>query len=342
MFTAPKGGPLQVIAFPGSHLAASGQNAGLDGLRIDLHHTRWPCGSRPAPPEKVAARAGHTSTSFTLDRYGHLYPESDAALRDRLDAIYSAGQRDQGADVVELFRERSRPQRSPERGERRRQSTDILTSMALLAGERITRGWPPPSTFRWACCSVSHDRVCPCKRLIARRGRSLDNPHLSKQGRPAGFQLPRLGGAMDVPADRSRSTSPPLHPSLREAVRSPRRRRPTGAAPLPYRLQTSGIGWLVAAVVLVGLTLAIFARGMRGPAVTATVIDDAIVGWLAGLVGRGWWRPCGAWPASVPGGCCTRPSTGWCWPCWSCGAGGTCSCGLSPRSSRASSPLSWP
>jgi tRNA A-37 threonylcarbamoyl transferase component Bud32/membrane-associated phospholipid phosphatase len=93
---------------------------------------------------------------------------------------------------------------------------------------------------------------------------------------------------MDVPADRSRSTSPPLHPSLREAVRSPRRRRPTGAAPpLPYRLQTSGIGWLVAAVVLVGLTLAIFARGMRGPAVTATVIDDAIVGWLAGLVGPG-------------------------------------------------------
>jgi hypothetical protein len=52
---------------------------------------------------------------------------------------------------------------------------------------------------------------------------------------------------MDVPADPSRSTSaPPIHPSLREAVRSPRRRRPTGAAPpLPYRLGTSGIGWLV-------------------------------------------------------------------------------------------------
>ena len=25
----------------------------------------------------------------------------------------------------------------------------ILTSMALLAGERIPRGWPPPSRFRW-------------------------------------------------------------------------------------------------------------------------------------------------------------------------------------------------
>jgi tRNA A-37 threonylcarbamoyl transferase component Bud32/membrane-associated phospholipid phosphatase len=94
---------------------------------------------------------------------------------------------------------------------------------------------------------------------------------------------------MDVPADRSRPTSAlPMHPSLREAARSPRRRRPTGAAPpLPYRLQSSGVGWLVAAVVLVALTLVIFARGLRGPAVTATVIDDAVVGWLAGWVGPG-------------------------------------------------------
>jgi tRNA A-37 threonylcarbamoyl transferase component Bud32/membrane-associated phospholipid phosphatase len=94
---------------------------------------------------------------------------------------------------------------------------------------------------------------------------------------------------MDVPADRSRPTSAlPVHPSLREAARSPRRRRPTGAAPpLPYRLQTSGIGWLVAALVLVGLTLVIFARGLRGPAVTATVLDDAVVAWLASHVGPG-------------------------------------------------------
>jgi hypothetical protein len=132
-------------------------------------------------------------------------------------------------------------------------------------------------------------------------------------------ELPRLGGAMDVPADRSRSTSaPPIHPSLREAVRSPRRRRPTGAAPpLPYRLQTSGVGWLVAAVVLVGLTLAIFGRGLRGPAVTATVIDDAVVAWLAGLVGPGLVPLLRAWRASAPGGCCTRCTTGWCWRCWS-------------------------
>jgi hypothetical protein len=28
--------------------------------------------------------------SFTLDRHGHLYPEADAALRERLEAIWSA------------------------------------------------------------------------------------------------------------------------------------------------------------------------------------------------------------------------------------------------------------
>src|SRR4029453_11381299 len=100
---------------------------------------------------------------------------------------------------------------------------------------------------------------------------------------------------MGVPADRSRPTS--ALPVQLEAVRSPRRRRPTGAAPpLPYRLQARGIRllggargvrWLVAGLVLVGLALAIFARGLRGPAVAVTVVDDAVVGWLAGLVGPG-------------------------------------------------------
>jgi hypothetical protein len=28
--------------------------------------------------------------SFTLDRYDHLYPEADTALRDRLDALYGS------------------------------------------------------------------------------------------------------------------------------------------------------------------------------------------------------------------------------------------------------------
>ena len=43
-----------------------------------------------ASPKQVAARAGHTSVSLVLDRYGHLFPESDAALRDRLDTLFRA------------------------------------------------------------------------------------------------------------------------------------------------------------------------------------------------------------------------------------------------------------
>jgi membrane-associated phospholipid phosphatase len=66
--------------------------------------------------------------------------------------------------------------------------------------------------------------------------------------------------------------------------RSPRRRRPSGQPPpLPHHLQTTGVGWLVAAVVLVALSLLVFADGLRGRAVAVTVVDDAVVGWLAGL-----------------------------------------------------------
>jgi tRNA A-37 threonylcarbamoyl transferase component Bud32 len=93
---------------------------------------------------------------------------------------------------------------------------------------------------------------------------------------------------MDMPADQSTAKSTPrLHGPIR-ILRSPRRRRPTGEPPpLPYHLQTSGIRWLVATVVLVGLTLATFARGLRGPAVAVIVVDDAVVQWLASLVGPG-------------------------------------------------------
>jgi tRNA A-37 threonylcarbamoyl transferase component Bud32/membrane-associated phospholipid phosphatase len=83
---------------------------------------------------------------------------------------------------------------------------------------------------------------------------------------------------MDAPSDQPTPTgAAPTRLTPRKAVRS-RRRRPTGAPPpLPHHLQTSGVGWLVAAVVLVGLTLAVFAPGLRGPAVAVTVADDAVV-----------------------------------------------------------------
>jgi membrane-associated phospholipid phosphatase len=78
---------------------------------------------------------------------------------------------------------------------------------------------------------------------------------------------------MNVPAARTTRTAPP-----------PARRRPTGEPPpLPYHLQTSGVGWLVATVVLVALSVVVFTRGLRGPAVAVTVADDTVVAWLNGL-----------------------------------------------------------
>jgi hypothetical protein len=38
-------------------------------------------------PKEVAARAGHTSVSFTLNRYGHLMPGSEQRLNDALEAL---------------------------------------------------------------------------------------------------------------------------------------------------------------------------------------------------------------------------------------------------------------
>ena len=54
----------------------------------DLRHTAvalWIAAG--AHPKEVAVRAGHSSVSFTLDRYGHVFPGSEDALNDSLDAL---------------------------------------------------------------------------------------------------------------------------------------------------------------------------------------------------------------------------------------------------------------
>ncbi len=110
VFTAPQGGPLRLPAFRGRVWRPAVRAAGLDGLRIhDLRHTAvalWIAAG--ANPKEVAARAGHASVSFTLDRYGHLYPEADVALRDRLDALYGTAQPTPEGEVVRLSRRAGR------------------------------------------------------------------------------------------------------------------------------------------------------------------------------------------------------------------------------------------
>src|SRR5215213_5393784 len=90
------------------------------------------------------------------------------------------------------------------------------------------------------------------------------------------------GKVMKVPADPSmQAVAQPIPPGT---LRRARRRRPTGEPPpLPHHVQTSGVGWLIAALVLVALTILVFAGGLRGVAVDVTVADDAAVRWLGGL-----------------------------------------------------------
>jgi integrase len=60
----------------------------------DLRHTavaQWIAAA--ASPKEASVRAGHTSVSFTLDRYGHLYPGSEDAVNDRLDAMVAEGRK---------------------------------------------------------------------------------------------------------------------------------------------------------------------------------------------------------------------------------------------------------
>src|SRR5256885_1061938 len=95
---------------------------------------------------------------------------------------------------------------------------------------------------------------------------------------------------MDVSAKRPAGPATTVTPSTTSSMsRSARRRRPSGqSSPLPHHLRTTGVGWLVGAVVSVVVSLLVFARGLQDTAAVAvTVVDDAVVGWFGDLEGPG-------------------------------------------------------
>jgi integrase len=130
VFTGPQGGPLRIANFRNRIWRPATTAAGLDGLRIhDLRHTAvalWIAAGASA--KEVAVRAGHSSVSFTLDRYGHLYPESDASLRDRLDTFFTAGQAVEEGVVMAL------PARTPP-GEPTGNARDLVFLVRGFVGE---------------------------------------------------------------------------------------------------------------------------------------------------------------------------------------------------------------
>jgi integrase len=83
VFTSDKGATLRTSNFRAKVWLPAVHAAGLVPLRPhDLRHTAvalWIAAG--ANPKEVSVRAGHTSVSFTLDRYGHLFEGHDLALR---------------------------------------------------------------------------------------------------------------------------------------------------------------------------------------------------------------------------------------------------------------------
>ena len=77
-----------------------------EGLRLhDLRHTTvalWIAAG--ASPKEIAVRAGHTSVSVVLDRYGHLLPGAEERVTEALDAMARASRPTPPAAVVELSR----------------------------------------------------------------------------------------------------------------------------------------------------------------------------------------------------------------------------------------------
>jgi tRNA A-37 threonylcarbamoyl transferase component Bud32/membrane-associated phospholipid phosphatase len=92
---------------------------------------------------------------------------------------------------------------------------------------------------------------------------------------------------------------------------SRRRRRPSGAPPpLPRHLETSGVGWLLAAVGLVVVLAVTFAASRHWAAVAVTAADDRVVRWLAGL--RSGWLAGVVTVAAFPASWLASKIIAWC------------------------------
>lgn len=89
VFVSPEGQPVRPTLFRRRFWNPAVNAAGLAPLRIhDLRHTAvafWIAAG--AHPKQIAARAGHTSVSVVLDRYGHLLPNHEDAFMQALEAL---------------------------------------------------------------------------------------------------------------------------------------------------------------------------------------------------------------------------------------------------------------
>ncbi len=89
VFVSPEGHPIRPTLFRRRFWNPAVEAAGLAPLRIhDLRHTAvalWIAAG--GHPKQIAARAGHTSVSVVLDRYGHLLPNHEDAFMKALETL---------------------------------------------------------------------------------------------------------------------------------------------------------------------------------------------------------------------------------------------------------------
>ena len=92
VFVSPKDDVLRVNNFRRRVWDPALDAAGLQGVRIhDLRHTAislWIAVG--LNPKEVSVRAGHSNVAFTLQRYGHLYPESEDQMAAALDTLIAS------------------------------------------------------------------------------------------------------------------------------------------------------------------------------------------------------------------------------------------------------------
>jgi integrase len=104
VFTGVDGGPVRRPNYRNRVWLPAIKKAGLEGLRFhDLRHTAvaiWIAAG--ANVLEVKRRAGHTRSTFTLDRYGHLFPNADVGFAKRLDELFGGPPEEGQGDVRRL------------------------------------------------------------------------------------------------------------------------------------------------------------------------------------------------------------------------------------------------
>lgn len=105
VFTASSGGPLRWTNFYPRHYRPAVAAAGLPP-HTRFHDLRHTCAAlsvaQGAHPEAIKQRLGHSTITTTLDVYGHLFPELEETLTDKLDAIGRAAEPTPTAAVTPL------------------------------------------------------------------------------------------------------------------------------------------------------------------------------------------------------------------------------------------------